>query len=105
MVQQRKVENERTARNDLGKKSDSFPHHAFSCHKKTNVLPGFAVYLHRKEDGVDKLRRRKVIRIWDRGDRRACLVVMGATTNMTGPLWGMLNAPLERISLKKVFMH
>jgi hypothetical protein len=40
-------------------------------------LSGLTVYLHRKEDGVEELRQRKLIRIWDGdGDRRPCLVVM-----------------------------
>jgi hypothetical protein len=40
-------------------------------------LPGLTVYLLSKEDGVEELRRRNLIRIGDGdGDRRSCLVVM-----------------------------
>ena len=38
---------------------------------------GLTVYLHRKENGVEELRRKKINQNWyGDGDRRPCLVVM-----------------------------
>jgi hypothetical protein len=49
------VVNERTARYESSKEADSFSLHAFGCNKEAHASPGLAVYLHRKENGIEEL--------------------------------------------------
>lgn len=52
---ERKVANERTARHESSKETDSLPLHALCCNKEANASPSLTVYLHRKEDWIEEL--------------------------------------------------
>ena len=92
-----------TAIHHLNEKAYVLPLHAFGGCEELHRTVCFPPYLKAKEERVEKLGH-QYQRCSCRSATGRTWLLWGAATKITGPVLGMLKAPLGRISLKNMWV-